>query len=207
MDAINLDLADGFGPRSAGVRIKPPKLPRSTWFRRAVRAGFSALGTGTKILFQCLLLAGLTYGCYDFIHSHLFSSVQVSGVSMMPTLQNTQRLLLDRWTYLIRDPQPNDIVVIKDPEDNLLSIKRIVGGNGDSIRLKGGRVYVNGRLLDEPYLAPGTPTYGLSNRSGDEWIICGKGRYFLLGDNRNNSADSRVYGAVRRENILGTVIH
>jgi signal peptidase I len=206
MDLRNLEMAGEVLPHAIGNEMKRPRAPFAL-LGCAFRGVISIFTSTGKSLIQCALLAVMAYGCYYLVSKHMFSSVEVSGVSMMPTLQNTERLLLDRWTYLVRDPQPYDIVVIQDPEDSLFSVKRIVGSAGDSIRLKGGRVYVNNRILDEPYLAPGTPTYALLNRKGDQWIVIGKDHYFVLGDNRNNSADSRVYGAIRRENILGTVIH
>jgi signal peptidase I len=178
----------------------------SAGFKRAVGRGFSLIPHFIKVFLQCVMMAALAFGCYWVINKHIFSSVEVVGVSMVPTLHNSDHYLLDRWTYMIRDPQPNDIVVIRDPQDDGYAVKRIIGREGDSIYLKQGRVYVNGRILDEPYLLPGTPTYGLLTRRGEQWIVCGKDRYFVMGDNRNNSSDSRIYGSVPRQNILGTVV-
>ena len=71
--------------------------------------------------------------------------------------------------------------------------------------MKDGRVYVNGCKLDEPYLAPGTPTF-TDSKYRDQLILCGKDQFFVLGDNRLNSIDSRAYGPVPRRNILGPII-
>jgi signal peptidase I len=95
-------------------------------------------------------------------------------------------------------------VVLRDPEDKGYAIKRIVAEPGDSVYVKGGKIFVNGSLLREPYLEPGTKTYPSSQYSAEFWI-CGAHQYFVLGDNRNNSADSRTYGAVPQQNILGMV--
>ena len=158
-----------------------------------------------RLLMQCAVAGALAYGSYVFVTRFVLQSVEVVGNSMSPTLENTGRYLLNRWVYLVREPQYSDIVVIRDPADNCYSVKRIVAASGDSVCLKAGRVYVNGRLLDEPYLAPGTATYARSDLR-EQTLVCGKDQYFVLGDNRNNSADSRVYGPVARQKILGVII-
>jgi len=159
-----------------------------------------------KMLLQCAVAGALAYGSYVFITHFVLQSVQVVGNSMAPTLENAERYLLNRWVYLVREPQRADIVVLRDPADDSYAVKRIVAASGDSVCLKAGRVYVNGSLLDEPYLVPGTETYPRSDVR-EQSLVCGKDQYFVLGDNRNNSADSRVYGPVPRQKILGVIIY
>ena len=159
-----------------------------------------------RLLMQCVLIGVLAYSSYFLVSHYVLQSVQVVGNSMSPTLQNMGRYLLNRWVYLVREPQRADIVVIRDPADEGYSVKRIIGSAGDTIRLKGGQIYVNGRLLEEPYLLPGTPTFAEPGKR-EQSVVCGKDQYFVLGDNRNNSADSRVYGPVSRSKILGLIIH
>lgn len=206
MELENLEMVMEIAPE----RARPPRVPGSgvaSLFKSAVRQRLALIPCLIKQVFQCALVAAMAYGSYWFFSKHVLQSVEVVGVSMSPTLHHAEHYLLDRWTYLIRDPQPNDIVVLRDPEDNDYAVKRIIGRQGDSIQLKSGQVYVNGRLLDEPYLKPGTRTYGFLTRQGDQWAVCGKDQYFVMGDNRGNSEDSRIYGPVPRENILGTVLH
>jgi len=151
-----------------------------------------------------MVVAGLAYGCFQLSQRYLFQSVQIAGSSMSPTLPDSNCYLLNRLIYHFRAPKPRDIVVLRDPEYKGYAIKRIVAKPGDSIYVKGGRVFVNGSLLREPYLEPGTQTFASSQYSAEFWI-CGEHQYFVLGDNRNNSADSRTYGAVPQQNILGMV--
>ena len=125
---------------------------------------------------------------------------------MSPTLKNTGYYLLNRGIFLVREPQPSDIVVIRDPLDQSYAVKRIVAREGDSIYLKGGRVYVNGQRLDESYLSAGTRTFPLGSQK-ELSLNCRKGEFFVLGDNRGNSTDSRIYGPVPRQDILGAIIH
>ncbi|HWY75387.1 MAG TPA: signal peptidase I [Verrucomicrobiae bacterium] len=152
-----------------------------------------------------VLVALLSVGSYAAISRFLLETVRVEGVSMTPTLQENNHYLLNRWAFHDRDPQRLDIVVLRDPSDNGYAVKRVIATAGDSIFFKDGRVFVNGKRLEEPYLAPGTATY-TNSRTTEQLITCGKDQYFVLGDNRTRSIDSRMYGPVPRENILGQVV-
>lgn len=152
-----------------------------------------------------LMVGAMVVASYFFISHFLLQSVKVVGRSMVPTLNDSQHYLLNRWVYYVRSPRQSDIVVLRDPSDNGYSVKRVIAAPGDSICLKAGDVYVNGRKLKEGYLAPGTPTFTEANYR-NKLILCGKGQFFVLGDNRMNSVDSRTYGLVPRENILGPIV-
>ena len=159
-----------------------------------------------KSAFQFAALFVLAYGSYIALSHYVLQSVEVVGNSMLPTLQNSEHCLLNRWVYLMREPQTSDIVVLRDPTDRSYAVKRIIAREGDSVYFKDGKVFVNGRLLVEPYLPAGTATYSRPDKT-EQWMVCGKGQYIVLGDNRNNSLDSRVYGSVPRQDILGVIIH
>ncbi len=180
------------------MSARPVVLPRT----RRVRTGvFSLLQQSVQVLVVLILAAG----CYLFISRFLLQSVKVVGRSMVPTLYDSQRYLLNRWVYHLHGPQRSDVVVLRDPSDNGFSVKRIIAGPGDWIHLQGGNVYLNECKLNEAYLAPNTPTF-TDSKSRDQLIHCGKDQYFVLGDNRLNSVDSRTYGLVPRANILGPII-
>ncbi|MBP9901632.1 MAG: signal peptidase I [Verrucomicrobiota bacterium] len=174
----------------------PPPAPRD----------YASLGRNLiKQLGQCLVAAMVGYGCFQFSSHYFFQTVQVDGRSMAPTLADTDRYLLNRWIYHVREPGQADVVVLRDPVDNAYLVKRIVAKPGDMVHMKDGRIFVNGRVLKEAYLPRGTMTFGDPHYREQLWI-CGRNQYFVLGDNRNNSADSRIYGAVPRQNILGLVV-
>jgi signal peptidase I len=154
---------------------------------------------------QCIAVAVLATASYFIISNFLLQSVKVVGRSMVPTLSDSEHYLLNRWIYSVHAPQRKDIVVLRDPSDNGFSVKRIIAMPGDSIYLNNGSVYVNGCKLEEAYLAPGTPTFA-DSKEHERLIRCGKDQYFVLGDNRVNSIDSRTYGPVPRANILGPLI-
>lgn len=144
----------------------------------------------------------LSFLAYQGVSRYLIRSVKVVGISMVPTLQEGGQYLLDLWAFTQRDPARKDIVVIRDPMDHGLSVKRIVAVPGQSIHFKNGEVYVNGIKLSEPYLNPGTHTFTFS-QAKEQFITCGADQYYVLGDNRMVSIDSRAYGPVPRGNVLG----
>ena len=158
-----------------------------------------------KKLIQCLGVAALAYLSYFTISHFCLQSVEVVGTSMSPTLSPSSVCLLNRFVYLVREPQPSDIVVLRDPADDCFAVKRVIAKEGDLVYIHAGQVFVNGRLLEEAYLPARTQTFPGLGR--DELVIrLAPGEYYVLGDNRKNSADSRIYGPVQRQNILGALI-
>ena len=156
-------------------------------------------------MYHGLVIAALAVASYLVISHYFLQTVEVQGVSMMPTLHNTDHYFLNRWTYHLHPPKRGDIVVLKDPTDGAIAVKRIIALPGETVHFKNGQVFVNERLLDESYLAPRTSTFtGL--RAHEELVTCGKDRFFVMGDNRYQSFDSRIYGPVPRGNLLGLII-
>ena len=155
-----------------------------------------SLWVGGSTVILCLM-------SYWIIARFIVVGVIVQGTSMQPTLQDGDRLLLNRWAYHYREPRRGDVVVIKDPGHCDYAVKRIVGLPLDTLQLKKGQVYLNGKPFAESYLALGTRTFTPDGR--DQMIMIGQNRYFVLGDNRNISEDSRYYGSVRREQIVGVI--
>lgn len=150
------------------------------------------------------ILVALSALSYFLVSRYVVQSVQVVGNSMYPTLVNSGHYWLDRYSYLLEKPKQDDIVALRDPQDHTLLVKRIIALPGQSVCLKNGKVYVDGKLLHEPYLLPGTPTYAY-DKNGNVFISIGN-KYFVMGDNRGISLDSRIFGAVPRRDILGKVV-
>ncbi len=134
------------------------------------------------------------------MHLFLAQSTIVFGQSMEPNYSTDQRLIIEKVTYHFRTPQRGDVVVLRDPSGGPIPlIKRVVGLPGERVTIGQGRVYIDGELLDEPYVTE--PTAGQTR----SWTIPPL-EVFVMGDNRNNSRDSRYFGAVPMDSILGHAI-
>lgn len=163
--------------------------------------GPARLGKTAWALFCVAAFSVLSY----FLFSRfVVTAVVIQGRSMQPTLNDGERYYLNRWRYLATPPDRGDVVVLKDPGHDDFAVKRIVGGPNDWVNLRNSGVYLNGKKLAEPYLAAGTRTSVPGQQ--ERWILLGPDQYYVLGDNRSNSEDSRSYGVVRRKNILGVLI-
>lgn len=149
----------------------------------------------------CLVLWSIL--SYVLISHHVISSAEIAGQSMCPTLLDGERYLVNRLMYKFGDPQPGDIVVVTFPGTDGISVKRIVAVPDQVIRFAGLDVFVDGRKLSEPYLAPFTFTFQ-GNLPSDTYQVP-PDMYFVLGDNRESSGDSRLYGPVARSDIKGMV--
>ena len=129
----------------------------------------------------------------------------VDGESMVPTLHHQDNLIVDKLSYRFRDPERFDIIVFPfEYAKNVYYIKRIIGLPGETVQIdKEGKIYIDGEVLEEPYGAEVIrPEYiGIAA----EEILLGEDEYFVLGDNRNNSKDSRMpeVGNIDREDIIG----
>jgi signal peptidase I len=129
----------------------------------------------------------------------LSARVRVENVSMQPTLQPGEFLLVNRVAYTIAEPSIGDIIVFHAPgASDLDYIKRIIGLPGDTVNIVNGAVYVNDQPLYEPYIA-NPPNY-----TGN-WEVPAD-QFFVLGDNRNNSSDSHIWGFVPIEDIVGRAL-
>lgn len=130
------------------------------------------------------------------------SRVLVHGGSMEPGLRDGDRVAVLSTGFRRGGPDAGDVVLLRDPErPHLDTVKRVVAVPGEQVCLRGGRVYVDGRALREPYVAPGE--HGRVVEEG-AWSL-GPHDYFVLGDHRDGSRDSRAYGPVRRERLIGRV--
>ena len=142
--------------------------------------------------------------CLVYLVSHFVGQrTQVSGSSMEPQLRHEDNLIVDKITYRFREPERFDIIVFPfEYEDNTFYIKRIIGLPGETVQIdRDGNIFINGEILEEGY---GKEVIQEPGRAYEP-ITLGEDEYFVLGDNRNNSSDSRdmSVGNVRRDKIIG----
>ena len=132
------------------------------------------------------------------VHLFLAQATIVYGQSMEPNLYERQRLIIDKVSYHFFPPKRNDIVVIAMPGMEEMLVKRVIGLPGEIVEVRDGVVFVNGAPLPEPF------PHELGNESQPA-VVLGPLNYYVMGDNRDNSNDSRSFGPVQREYILGRV--
>jgi len=134
-----------------------------------------------------------------FIITFLYQPVRVEGTSMLPRLGDQDRLFINKFVYHFAEIHRGDVVVFHYPRDPQKSyIKRVIAVPGDELRIDDGRTYINGRLLPEPYV----PKRFHDSRSQDVMVIQ-PDQYFVIGDHRSISSDSRDFGPVPRDLIYG----
>jgi signal peptidase I len=164
-------------PSNSGVRLRP------------------ALGVWLRDLIVSLAISA-------FIIVFIYQPVKVEGTSMMPSLEDQERIFVNKFVYRLEPISRGDIVVFRYPRDPSKSyIKRVIGVAGDRIRIDGGQVYVNNQALDEDYVPPAYD----DARSYPETVVpphC----YFVLGDHRSMSNDSRDFGPVNHSYIYGKAV-
>ena len=167
--------------RTASFPLREPGREPSD---RALRRLLVALKVGAVLL----VLYGLVFN---------FSVVR--GSSMSPGIHDGDRILVNHISYLLQPVQRGDIVVLRYPLDPRLDyIKRVIGLPGDTVRIHGGFVSVNGEVIEEPYVSRPDPR-------GDLCVVVEAEHYFVMGDNRPHSSDSREFGQVPRANLVGKV--
>ena len=130
------------------------------------------------------------------INMFLAQSTYVYGSSMEPNLHTDQRLMIEKVSYHFHQPVRGDIVVIKVPFSEIPLIKRVIGLPGDVVEVQDSQVYINGQLLNEPYL-------NVDHQRDVSPVVVPQGQIFVMGDNRNASNDSRFFGTVPTEDIIG----
>lgn len=154
-------------------------------------------GWAGRLLLDTLEVAVIT--TLVFLLARVFvQNYQVDGPSMTPTLLNGQYILVNKADYFTHGPQRGDVIVFKFPKDTSRDfVKRVIGVPGDTVQARGdGAVIVNGALLVEPYVND------YINPTTQTWTL-GSGQYFVMGDNRGDSYDSRDWGPVPQNDILG----
>jgi signal peptidase I len=142
------------------------------------------------------------------VYLFIMSPQEINGQSMDPTFHNGEYILTNKVEYKFTDPKRGDIVIFKSPKNKQVDyIKRVIGLPGEKIKLVNSIFYINTKKLDESsYLSSDVKTFGGSYLSEDTEIIVPEGKYFVCGDNRMHSSDSREFGPIAKEDFIGKAL-
>lgn len=128
----------------------------------------------------------------------------VSGSSMIPNFHDKDYLITNKLVVTFSKIQRGMVIILQNPHNSDQNfIKRIIGLPGEKIKIEDGKVFINGNELIEPYLPPNTITEGETYLINGEEIVIPEGQYFVMGDNRGNSSDSRAFGSIGTDKIIG----
>jgi signal peptidase I len=196
--------------RPAGHRAAAPVVPPREADERPAAPGRQrpehrpkrSLGR-TIVEWAAVIVGGILIALV--VEAFLVQAFWIPSPSMVPTLEVGDRVLVNKLSYKLHDVHRGDVVVFSRPQaaevtgdDNIKDlIKRVIAVGGDTIEGRDGRVYVNDELIDEPYLPPDTRTESLPRTTVPE------GKVFVMGDNRTDSQDSRIFGAIDEDTIVG----
>ena len=174
------------GPPSEAVENRSAAEGRSFWFDVQV---------WIRDVFISVAIAAI-------VIVFLYQPVKVEGTSMMPWLEDQQRIFVNKFVYSVDDIQRGDVVVFRFPLDPTKSyIKRVLGLPGDRVEVIRGDVLVNGNPVEEPYVPS-----AYQDRSSHPALEIPDGQFYVLGDHRNTSNDSRTWGTVPRSYITGKAV-
>jgi len=173
------------------------EAPKSRRARRLEREKKKRRAGLAELVLTVVVAFVLVFGV---VRPFVIEAYRIPSESMVPTLEVGDRILANKFIYHFTDPKKGDIIVFDsvDEEDDQTLVKRVVGVAGDEIQVEDGVLFVNGEAQNEPYLNQELPfrgSYGTTEVS--------EGHIFVMGDNRGNSADSRVFGPLPLENVKG----
>lgn len=180
----------------------PPLVPGEPVAVLAVEPAASTRGQALKAVWELLHDLSIAVLFCFFLITFVAQAFRVQGTSMLPLLEDGERILVNKFVYRIQPIERGDVVVFWYPKDPSVSfIKRVVGKPGDTVEIKSGALFVNGQLVPEAYVKS-------QFRDGESFdaVEVPRGYYYVLGDHRNSSNDSRSWGEVPEKYIYGKAL-
>lgn len=151
--------------------------------------------TFSNIFKEILQTALISLGIFFFVYIFLVQPHRVKGESMVPNFLDGELLLTEKVSYRLYKPARGDVIVFQAPERKVDFIKRVIGLPGETIKIENGEIYINQEKLGESYISQST--------EGSLEVTVGANEYFVLGDNRGASSDSRSFGTIKKKTIKG----
>lgn len=158
------------------------------------------------LIFDFLQSIALGGAFFVVVYLFIMQPHQVKGNSMYPTYHDKEYILTDKISYKFRLPERGDVIILKSPKNpDIDFIKRVIGLPGETIKIEDDKVYLNSQLLNEPYLKVNTPIFPNGFMQNGIAVTVPENMIFVMGDNRPGSSDSREFGFIPYENIIGRV--
>ena len=169
-------------------RFDAGRLPSENWFKK--------IGL---LVFEVVKVVLISLAIIVPVRLFLIQPFYVEGASMEPNFFDKEYLIINEISYRFEEPQRGEVIIFKSPSDRrVYFIKRVIGLPGEKVEIQAGQIYIDGKKLEEEYIAN-------SSSEDIEAITVGPDEFFVLGDNRNNSHDSRRFGPVPSTDIVGKV--
>ena len=163
--------------------------------------------SGVNFVFDFLETIVVALSVFVVIYLFIVQPHEVKGSSMEPTFQNNEYIITDKVSYRFGKPNRGDVVIFKAPVNpDVEYIKRIIGLPGETVMIENGRIYIDGKILNEPYLEDLTPVFPGGFIKEGVAASVPEDHYFVMGDNRPHSSDSREFGPIEKKLIIGKAV-
>ena len=163
--------------------------------------------SGINFVFDFLETIVVALSVFVVIYLFIVQPHEVKGSSMEPTFQNNEYIITDKISYRFGKPNRGDVVIFKAPVNpDVDYIKRIIGLPGETVMVQSGRIYIDGKMLNEPYLEDLTPIFPGGFIKEGVVVSIPENHYFVMGDNRPHSSDSREFGPIEKKLIIGRAV-
>ncbi|MDP2812650.1 MAG: signal peptidase I [bacterium] len=180
-------------------KIDPKDMELENFSEKDEEPSFSFVKKTGLLIFEVIKVVLISLAIILPIRLFLVQPFYVEGASMEPNFFQNEYLIIDEISYRFNEPQRGEVIIFKSPQDSRsYFIKRVIGLPGEKVKVKDGRIFINGQELAEVYIN------NFSSEDNEE-IIIAQDEYFVLGDNRINSLDSRSFGPIKKTSIIGRV--